>query len=224
VNTLLKLKKNVRLLLLASLSCFSCSNAAVADHSVPDDMIINDTDTTAVATFGTGCFWCTEAQFQLLEGVLTVVSGYSGGEARTANYEKVSMGTTGHAEVVQITYNPNQITYAELLQAFWKAHDPTTLNRQGNDVGPQYRSVIFYHDPKQREEANYYKQKLTDAGVYDNPIVTEISPFEAFYPAEKYHQNYYNQNGNQSYCVYVIQPKLAKFKEVFKDKLKKEAR
>lgn len=176
---------------------------------------------TAQATFGTGCFWCTEAQFQQLEGVLKVESGYSGGVNANPTYEEVSTGTTGHAEVVQITYDPAKISFETLLEAFWQAHDPTTLNRQGNDVGPQYRSVIFYHDEEQRQQAEFYKKKLDESKAYDNLIVTEIAPFKAFYVAENYHQNYYNLNGSAPYCTYVIKPKLEKFKKVFKEKLKK---
>ncbi|QEH44042.1 peptide-methionine (S)-S-oxide reductase MsrA [Chitinophaga sp. XS-30] len=184
-------------------------------------MTIDKDMTTAVATFGTGCFWCTEAQFQQLEGVLRVESGYSGGSKPNPTYEEVSTGLSGHAEVVQITYDPAKISFETLLEAFWQAHDPTTLNRQGNDVGPQYRSVIFYHDEEQQRLAELYKKKLNEEKVYDDPIVTEISPYKAFYVAENYHQDYYNLNGSQPYCTYVIKPKLEKFKKVFKDKLKK---
>ncbi|WP_346319150.1 peptide-methionine (S)-S-oxide reductase MsrA [Chitinophaga sp. YIM B06452] len=176
---------------------------------------------TETATFGTGCFWCTEAQFQQLEGVLTVESGYSGGDRPNPTYEEVSTGNTGHAEVVQITYDPAKITFATLLEAFWLSHDPTQLNRQGNDVGTQYRGVIFYHNEEQRKEAEFYKKKLQESGSYSAPIVTEIAPFKAFYKAENYHQNYYNQNGSAPYCYYVVKPKLEKFKKAFAEKLKK---
>ncbi len=174
------------------------------------------------ATFGAGCFWCTEAVFQRLEGVVSVESGYSGGSVPNPTYEQVCTGTTGHAEVTQITYDPSKISYEELLQAFWKMHDPTTLNRQGNDVGTQYRSVIFYHNENQKELAEKYKKELDVSGAWKNPIVTEISPFKAFYKAESYHQNYYNNNKFQPYCMFVIGPKLDKFEKVFKNKLKKE--
>jgi peptide-methionine (S)-S-oxide reductase len=173
------------------------------------------------ATFGTGCFWCTEAIFQELDGVLKVTSGYSGGNVENPTYKEVCEGNTGHAEVIQIVYDPSKITFDELLQAFWQSHDPTTLNRQGNDVGPQYRSVIFYHNDEQRSKAEKYKTELDKSKAFDNPIVTEISPFSKFYIAENYHQNYYNNNGSQPYCYYVIRPKLEKFNKVFKDKLKK---
>lgn len=173
------------------------------------------------ATFGTGCFWCTEAIFQQLKGVLKVTSGYSGGEVENPTYKQVCEGNTGHAEVIQIVYDPTKISFDELLKAFWESHDPTTLNRQGNDIGPQYRSVIFYHDNEQKEKAAKYKQELDKSKAFDNPIVTEVSPYSKFYVAENYHQDYYNNNGSQPYCYYVIRPKLEKFNKVFKDKLKK---
>lgn len=173
------------------------------------------------ATFGSGCFWCTEAIFEKLNGVTSVVSGYAGGHVDNPTYEEVCTGTTGHAEVTQITYDPKIITYDELLEVFWKTHDPTTLNRQGNDVGPQYRSVIFYHNEEQKALAEKYKDELNKSGAWDNPIVTEITAYTNFYPAEKYHQNYYENNPNQGYCAFVIAPKLEKFKKVFNDKLKK---
>jgi peptide-methionine (S)-S-oxide reductase len=173
------------------------------------------------ATFGAGCFWCVEAQFQLLDGVISVQSGFSGGTVKNPAYREVCNGTTGHAEVVQIVYDPAKISYDEMLAAFWKTHDPTQLNRQGNDVGTQYRSVIFYHNEKQKELAEKYKKELNASGAWDKPVVTEISPFTVFYKAEDYHQNYYNENGEEPYCHFVIQPKVEKFQEVFKDKLKK---
>lgn len=173
------------------------------------------------ATFGTGCFWCTEAIFQQLDGVLKVSSGYSGGHVENPTYKQVCEGNTGHAEVIQIVYDPSKITFDELLEAFWQSHDPTTLNRQGNDVGPQYRSVIFYHNDEQKTKAEKYKAELDKSKAFDKPIVTEISPSSTFYVAENYHQDYYNNNGSQPYCYYVIRPKLEKFNKVFKDKLKK---
>jgi len=181
----------------------------------------NNMDSLQIATFGSGCFWCTEAIFERLNGVVKVESGYSGGKVENPTYEEVCTGTTGHAEVTQITYDPSIISFDELLEVFWKTHDPTTLNRQGNDVGTQYRSVIFYHNEKQKELAENYKAELDKSGVWDNPIVTEISPFTNFYSAEKYHQDYYNNNPNQGYCTFVITPKVEKFEKVFKDKLKK---
>jgi peptide-methionine (S)-S-oxide reductase len=179
-------------------------------------------DGMEVATFGAGCFWCVEAVFENVKGVEAVVSGYSGGARPNPTYEQVSTGATGHAEACQITYDPKVVTYAELLEIFWKTHDPTTKDRQGNDAGPQYRSVIFYHNEEQRQLAEHYKQKLADAHVYDAPIVTEIVKFQAFYPAEKYHQNYYDSNPDQPYCRFVIQPKVEKFKKVFGDRLKQK--
>ncbi len=175
------------------------------------------------ATFGTGCFWCSEAIFEELKGVRSAVSGYSGGHVKNPTYKQVCTGTTGHAEVVQVTYDPEVISYEELLEVFWRIHDPTTLNRQGNDVGPQYRSVIFYHNDQQRQLAEHYKQKLNAEGVFGAPVVTQIEPFEAFYPAEDYHQQYYEQHGRQPYCRFVIRPKLEKFRKVFHDKLKPKA-
>ncbi len=172
------------------------------------------------ATFGAGCFWCVEAVFQRLNGVESVKSGYSGGSVKNPSYKEVCMGTTGHAEVAQIVFDPSKITFDELLEVFWKTHDPTTLNSQGNDHGTQYRSAVFYHNEEQRHTAEDYKKKLNEQHVYPNPIVTEITAFKEFYPAEDYHQNYYNLNGEQGYCRYVIQPKLDKFEKVFKDKLK----
>ncbi len=172
------------------------------------------------ATFGAGCFWCVEAQFQMLEGVVKVESGFSGGTVKSPTYEQVCTGTTGHAEVCNIYYDPSKITYDELLAAFWQCHNPTELNRQGNDVGTQYRSVIFYHNEQQRALAEKYKKALDAEHAWDKPIVTEISPFTAFYKAEDYHQNYYNTNGDAPYCRFVVRPKVEHFKAVFKDKLK----
>lgn len=171
-------------------------------------------------TLGAGCFWCVEAVFQNLKGVQKVTSGYSGGTVKNPSYKEVCAGTTGHAEVCQIVYDPKVLSFPEILEVFWKTHDPTTLNRQSNDVGTQYRSAIFYHTEEQRKLAEEYKEKVNKSGAYDHPIVTEIVPFKNFYPAEDYHQNYFNQNGEQPYCQYVIQPKVDKFKKVFKDKLK----
>jgi peptide-methionine (S)-S-oxide reductase len=176
---------------------------------------------TDTATFGTGCFWCTEAIFQQLDGVLKVSSGYSGGQTKNPTYKEVTEGNTGHAECVEIVYDPEKITYDELLEVFWQTHDPTTLNRQGNDVGTQYRSVIFYHNTEQKAKAEKYKAELDKSGAWDKPIVTEIAPYSTFYVAENYHQDYYNNNGSAPYCYYVIRPKLEKFEKVFKNKMKK---
>ncbi len=177
--------------------------------------------TTTTATFGAGCFWCVEAVFQNLEGVVSVVSGYEGGKISNPTYKEVCSGLTGHAEVIQIIYDPAVISFEDLLEVFWQTHDPTTLNRQGNDSGTQYRSVIFYHNDEQKILAEKYKKELDASGAFDQPIVTEISPASIFYKAEEYHQNYYNENGSQPYCTFVIKPKVDKVKKVFGDKLKK---
>lgn len=172
------------------------------------------------ATFGSGCFWCTEAVFQQLKGVLSVVSGYSGGNIANPTYEQVCTGATDHAEVIRIQFDPKQIGFADLLEVFWKTHDPTTLNQQGADKGTQYRSVVFYHNQSQRELAEAYLTQLDASGAFANPIVTQILPVQEFYPAEGYHQNYFNDNPFQPYCHAVVRPKVEKFKSVFKDKLK----
>jgi peptide-methionine (S)-S-oxide reductase len=173
-----------------------------------------------VATFGNGCFWCTEAVFEELKGVESAVSGYSGGRVPDPTYDQVCTGATGHAEVIQITYDPTVITFPELLEVFWKTHDPTTLNQQGPDHGTQYRSAVFYHSDEQRELAEKYMQRLDESGAFDAPIVTEITKFQKFYPAEDYHQEYFALNGRQPYCRAVVKPKVIKFRKAFKDKLK----
>ena len=177
--------------------------------------------TLETATFGTGCFWCTEAVFQQLEGVSKVTSGYSGGSVESPTYKQVCTGTTGHAECLKIDYDPTKITFDELLEVFWQVHDPTTLNRQGNDIGTQYRSVVFYHDAIQKSKVQKYATALNKSGAFTNQIVTKLEPFVKFYPAEDYHQNYFNLNGSESYCQFVIKPKVEKFEKVFKNKLKK---
>ena len=172
------------------------------------------------AVLGAGCFWCIEAVFLSLKGVESVESGYCGGQLENPTYKDICTGLTGHAEVARIVFDRNIITFKEILEVFWKTHDPTTLNRQGNDVGSQYRSVVFYCDDYQQEIANFYKAQLDQSGAWKNPIVTEIVPIDKFYIAENYHQNYYQQNKNQSYCKYVIQPKIDKFKQAFAEKIK----
>jgi peptide-methionine (S)-S-oxide reductase len=174
-----------------------------------------------LATFGAGCFWCVEAIFQQLEGVEEVRSGYCGGEVASPTYEQVCTGTTGHAESCQITFDPVKISYAELLEVYWQTHDPTTRNRQGNDFGPQYRSVIFYHDDRQKNLAEMTKAKLETEHKRNHPIVTEIVPFTEFWPAEDYHRNYYRNNPGKGYCSLVIAPKVGKFMIAFMDRLKK---
>jgi peptide-methionine (S)-S-oxide reductase len=175
---------------------------------------------TEQATLGGGCFWCLEAVFEQLRGVERVVSGYAGGHVSNPSYEQVCSGNTGHAEVVQITFDPSVLTYREILDVFFATHDPTTLNRQGADVGTQYRSVIFYHSPEQREIAAQRIAELNAEDIWNRPIVTQVVPLEAFYPAEGYHQEYYRSNPNQGYCMAVISPKLAKFRKQFAAKLK----
>lgn len=172
-------------------------------------------------TFGAGCFWCVEAVYQRLEGVVKVESGYSNGKVKSPTYKEVCTGMTGCAEVCQVTYDPKKITFEELLEVFWKTHDPTTLNRQGADSGTQYRSGIYYHTPEQKRLAEDWKLNLNEKRVFPNPIVTEILPIADFSVAEDYHQNYFNDNGYQGYCQVVIKPKLEKFEKAFKDKLKK---
>jgi len=181
---------------------------------------MSDKNNLDTATFGAGCYWCVEAIFQQLKGVDTVVSGFTGGTVKNPSYEAVCNGTTGHAEVIQITYDPKIISFKELLEVFWSSHDPTTLNRQGYDVGTQYRSAIFYHSEEQKKLAEEYKKKLNEENAFDNPVVTEISAFDVFYTAKADHQNYYNNNKSQGYCRMVIAPKLEKFEKVFKDKMK----
>jgi peptide-methionine (S)-S-oxide reductase len=173
-----------------------------------------------VATFGGGCFWCTEAIFERVRGVVNVESGYSGGHTVNPDYRMVSSGSTGHAEVVQVTFDPEVVSFLELLEIFFKTHDPTTLNRQGADVGTQYRSIVLYHTEQQRELTLRTIKLLDSEGIWKDPIVTAVEPFERFYPAEAYHQEYYENNPNQGYCRLVINPKLSKLEKIFKEKLK----
>lgn len=187
-----------------------------------DDMNkTNSISNFETATFGSGCFWCTEAIFTRVKGVNSAISGYSGGTEPNPDYKLISSGTTRYAEVVQITFDPNIITFSELLEIFWNTHDPTTLNRQGADVGPQYRSVIFYHSDKQKEDAEYLRDKLNQAGIWKKPIVTEIIAYSRFYKAEESHQDFYENNPSYGYCNYVITPKVEKFEKIFKDYLAK---
>jgi peptide-methionine (S)-S-oxide reductase len=172
------------------------------------------------ATFGSGCFWCGEAVFQRLEGVRSAVPGYSGGSVPNPSYEQICTGATGHAEVVQVTFEPAKISYVELLEAFWRTHDPTTPNQQGNDFGSQYRSIIFTHNDDQRRLAEQYKNKIDEAHIFPGPVVTEIVPYTAFYPAEDYHRNYYARHSGQFYCRSTIRPKIEKLEKIFAKKLK----
>jgi peptide-methionine (S)-S-oxide reductase len=222
-------------LLLLGAALLSAVPAARAESSVPDRSKSSGNQPAAsekdaaehepklqTATFGAGCFWCSEAVFQRIKGVESVMPGYSGGYVKNPTYEQVSMKTTGHAEVVQITYDPSVVSYKELLEIFWKSHDPTKINKQGLDKGPQYRSVIFYHDDEQKKLAEFYKKELDKEKIFSHKIVTEISPFKEFYPAEAYHVNYFNNNPNEEYCEAIIGPKVNKIKRLFKDKVIKE--
>jgi peptide-methionine (S)-S-oxide reductase len=219
------MKKHILLILSLLFSLSSCGNyeATLQNDTIFKKMSTTNNSTNKMIdtlTIGGGCFWCVEAQLQQLNGVISVISGYAGGVTKNPTYKEVCTGLTGHAEVIQVTFDNSIISLDEMLAAFWQAHDPTQLNRQGNDVGTQYRSVIFYRNEEQKKIAEDYKKKLNEEKVYDNPVVTEISALTTFYPGEEYHQNYYNQNTTQGYCLFVIAPKLEKFKKVFKDKLK----
>ncbi|GAB3416729.1 peptide-methionine (S)-S-oxide reductase MsrA [Niabella aquatica] len=196
--------------------------AGVVKFAAPESKPSVMEQKTDTATFANGCFWCTEAIFQDVKGVISVSSGYTDGKTENPTYEEVCSGTTGFAEALQIVYDPAVISFDELLEVFWKTHDPTTLNRQGNDIGTQYRSGIYYHNENQKEKAEYYKNALDKSGAFNHPIVTEIKPFTKFYRAEDYHQSYFNNNENKNpYCQMVIRPKVDKFRSIFKDKLKK---
>jgi peptide-methionine (S)-S-oxide reductase len=208
-------------LCLLALALTACGQKKTSKKTTTMQTNIPEGVKTDTATFGEGCFWCTEAFFQRLEGVYSVTSGYGGGFVENPTYEQVCDKNTGHVELARIVYDPAKISFDELLEVFWKTHDPTTLDQQGNDVGPQYRSVIYYHNEAQRKKAEEYKAALNKSGAWNDPIVTVIEPFKNFYPAENYHQNYYNDNPNQGYCRFVIQPKVEKFEKVFKEKLKK---
>jgi peptide-methionine (S)-S-oxide reductase len=206
---------------LAGFISFTACTSENNYKSMSTSLIHTSSEKVDTATFGTGCFWCTEAIFEQLNGVMKVTSGYSGGQVENPTYKAVCTGETGHAECVQIQYEPEKITYDELLEVFWQVHDPTTLNRQGADVGTQYRSAIFYHNNEQKQKAEHYKAELDKSGAFKNPIVTEISPAQKFYAAENYHQEYYENNKNANpYCAMVIRPKLEKFQKVFATKLK----
>jgi peptide-methionine (S)-S-oxide reductase len=208
-------KTSILLYLFISFSACAQNNA----NSKPNKINMTNIETI---TLGSGCFWCTEAFFQRLKGVVSVTSGYSGGFVDNPTYEQVCDKTTGHAEVCQVLFDTTKISLDEILSVFWKTHDPTTLNQQGNDIGPQYRSVVFFHNKHQEDLAKKYINELNAAKAWPNPVVTTVEAFEKFYAAENYHQNYYNNNKNQGYCRYVIGPKLEKFEKVFADKLIKE--
>jgi peptide-methionine (S)-S-oxide reductase len=209
------------ILLLAGVSCQSQTEEKNKKSKAPMNITINNQELDT-AIFGAGCFWCVEAVFQRINGVESLVSGYSGGHIKNPPYREVCEGTTGHAEVCKIIYDPKKVSFETLLSVFWQTHNPTTLNRQGNDVGTQYRSAIFYMNANQKELAEKYKKELSESGAFKDPIVTEISAYTNFYPAEDYHQDYYNNNSSQSYCQFVIAPKIEKFEKVFGDKLRKK--
>lgn len=189
-------------------------------HEMLPKTELNCPDGLEVVVLGGGCFWCTEAVFLRLNGVIQVNSGYAGGLVERPSYQQICSGTTGHAEVIQVTFDPTKINLSELLAVFWATHDPTTLNRQGADAGPQYRSAIFYLSEKQEKLASEMREKLNQSKEFSDPIVTEITAFSNFYPAEKYHQNYYMLNEGQPYCQYVVRPKVEKLQRLFEDKLK----
>jgi peptide-methionine (S)-S-oxide reductase len=218
------LKPIMTIVVISMVYLVSCAQPQNQDNKMTNTASsgIENITTTDTATFANGCFWCTEAIFEELDGVKSAVSGYTGGDVPNPTYKEVCTGSTGHAEALQIVYDPKKISFDELLEVFWETHDPTTLNRQGADVGTQYRSGIFYHNGEQKEKAEKYKEALNKSGAFNNPIVTEIVPAVKFYPAEDYHQQYFENNGNANpYCKMVIRPKLDKFRKVFKDKLKK---
>jgi peptide-methionine (S)-S-oxide reductase len=203
-----------------ALLCISACGQKTAEKPQQKTENMTNSANLETTTLGAGCFWCVEAVFQRIEGVVKVESGYSGGHKENPTYKEVCSETTGHAEVCQITFDKNKISFQEILEVFFGTHDPTTLNRQGNDVGTQYRSAIFYHTPEQKAIAEKVIATLNAEKVFAKPIVTEVVPFKKFYKAEDYHQNYYNNNSGQGYCVFVIKPKLEKLKKVFKEKLK----
>jgi len=208
-------QKILRILFLILIVNYSCNSNTAKNNKYMT------TTNYELATFGGGCFWCTETMFDRLKGVIEATSGYSGGEKENPTYNEVCTGATGHAEVIQVKYNPELITYAELLEVFFKTHDPTTLNRQGVDKGTQYRSIILYHNENQKQVAKDIIEELNNAKIWKSPIVTEIVPFEVFYSAEAYHQEYFINNPKNMYCQISVTPKVEKFEKLFKDKLKK---
>jgi peptide-methionine (S)-S-oxide reductase len=219
-------KRSIWLILIATLTVLGIACAqSPAQTGLPERSTqdMENVKNLQKATFAGGCFWCTEAIFQELKGVYRVESGYTGGTVANPTYEQVCTGQTGHAEATEITYNPDEVRFEELLEVFFKTHDPTSLNRQGNDVGTQYRSAVFYHTPEQKAAAEAIIADLEKAQVYDKPIVTQVVPASEFYAAEDYHQNYYSNNPRQGYCAMVITPKVEKFRKVFADRLRKDA-
>lgn len=207
-------------LIMFTIGCVSKPKVAAKEETKIKTMEIKDSTKWDTATFGAGCFWCVEAIFQELKGVKSVKSGYAGGTKVNPTYDEICSGKTGHVEVTQLIYDPTVTTFKELLEVFWEIHDPTSHDKQGNDVGPQYRSAVFYHSKQQMEEAEFYKKQLNDENAFSKPVVTQIAPMTEFYRAEDYHQDYYKNNADQTYCVYIIRPKLDKFRKAFKSKLK----
>lgn len=230
VNKLKKMRPKVKFYDMKHIGIFifnlffvSCTTQAQKQEvkSEKEKKIMNN-ETMEIATFGGGCFWCTEAIFEQLEGVSKVESGYSGGHDKNPTYKEVCKGTTGHAEVIHITFNPSKVSFNTLLDVFFNTHNPTTLNRQGNDIGTQYRSAVFYHNDAQKDAANAMINALDENKVFEDKIVTEVTEFDTFYVAENYHQDYYNNNSTEGYCQVVINPKLMKFQKMYKDKLKQK--
>ncbi len=209
-----------QLIMIISVCLSACGQQKPTKHEGDIEKNNKTSMKTEKITLGSGCFWCTEAIFEQVKGVVKVTSGYSGGHVENPTYEQVCDKNTGHAEVCQLEFDPAIVTVDEILEIFWQTHDPTTLNRQGNDVGPQYRSVVFYHNALQQERAEFFKRSLNESGAFDAPIVTAIEPFTNYYVAENYHQDYYNRNGKEPYCYFVIRPKLDKFEKAFKNKMK----
>jgi peptide-methionine (S)-S-oxide reductase len=203
-----------------ALTLAACAQTPNESQTKPMDMPVNSTDSLETITLGAGCFWCVEAVFQSINGVISAKSGYSGGAVKNPSYKEVCNGTTGHAEVVQVIFDPQIVSLSEILEVFFATHDPTTLNRQGGDEGTQYRSAIFYHTEDQKEIGKKAIDAAKESGEWSDPIVTELTSFDVFYPAEDYHQDYFNNNGSQPYCSRVISPKMDKFKKRFADKLK----
>ena len=215
---MIKFQSFLLALLLSSIALISCGQK---NKKTESNIVMESTKgNLEVITLGAGCFWCVEAIFEQLNGVVSVKSGYMGGSVKNPAYKEVCNGTTGHAEVAQVTFDPMIVSVDEVLEVFWKTHDPTTMNRQGADVGTQYRSAVFYHNENQRARAEFFKEQLNINKAYPNPVITEITEKSVFYEAEDYHQNYFEQNGEQSYCKFVIQPKVEKFQKAFKDKVK----
>ncbi|MFD2244852.1 peptide-methionine (S)-S-oxide reductase MsrA [Pontibacter ruber] len=215
-----------QILFLSILAMWACTDGTSgrlqAEESSFSYGLSEDTASRAKATFAGGCFWCTEAYFERLQGVSAVVSGYAGGKEKNPTYQEVSAGRTGHAEAVQVYYNPAVISYEELLEVFFATHDPTTLNRQGPDYGKQYRSVVFYRDDQEKKQVQKYIRELEEAGTYRNKIVTQVVPFTKFYKAEEYHQDYYRRNPDDPYVVQVARPKVLKFEDAFRNRLKSD--